>query len=201
MAEAQQTTQPLIHAPYRLEWSGEFEEMQSAVQRLSVVVSLAMVLIMILLYLALRSLRDVAVVLTNVLVICLGGVWALFLSGMNFNISAGVGFISILGVGMMNGLILVSGFNARRLHDVPLMDAIRQGVEQRVRPLTMTVLTAILGMLPAALATKIGSQTQKPLAVVVVGGMTVTLLFLNLIPVLYSFYGRRTPPRVEGMDH
>ncbi len=201
VAEGQQATQPLIHAPYRLEWSGEFEEMQSAVQRLSVVVSLAMVLIMILLYLALRSLRDVAVVLTNVLVICLGGVWALFLTGMNFNISAGVGFISILGVGMMNGLILVSGFNARRLHDVPLLDAIRQGVEQRVRPLTMTVLTAILGMLPAALATKIGSQTQKPLAVVVVGGMTVTLLFLNLIPVLYSFYGQRMPPRVEGMEH
>src|SRR5207253_893774 len=107
------------------------------------------------------------------------------ITGTNFNISAGVGFISILGVGIMNGLILVSGFNARRLRGLPLVDAIRGGVEQRIRPLTMTVLTAILGMIPAALATKIGSQSQKPLAIVVVGGMAMTLLFLNLIPVLY----------------
>lgn len=201
VAEAQRRVSPLIHAPYRVNWSGEFEEMQAAIRRLGIVVSLAMVLIIVLLYLALRSLLDVAVVLSNVLVICMGGVWSLFLTGTNFNISAGVGFISILGVGMMNGLILVSGFNARRLQDVPLSDAIRQGVEQRVRPLTMTVLTAILGMLPAALATRIGSQTQKPLAIVVVGGMTMTILFLNLIPVLYSLYGHRTPPRVAGMDH
>ena len=201
VAEAQEQIGPAIAAPYRVAWSGEFEEMQAAVQRLAVVVSLALVLIVILLYLAMRSMLDVLVILSNVLVICVGGVWALFLTGTNFNISAGVGFISILGVGMMNGLILVSGFNARRLHDVPLRDAIRQGVEQRIRPLTMTVLTAILGMLPAALATKIGSQTQKPLAIVVVGGMAVTMLLLNLIPVLYSLYGSRTPPKVEGMEH
>ena len=201
VAEAQKKTEPLLKAPYRSEWSGEFEEMQAAVQRLIVVVSLALILILVLLYLAMRSVRDVLVVFTNVLVICMGGIWALFITGTNFNISAGVGFISILGVGMMNGLILVSGFNARRLHDIPLFDAIRQGVEQRVRPLTMTVLTAILGMLPAAIATKIGSQTQKPLAIVVVGGMAMTLLFLNLIPVLYSLYGNRKPPEVAGMEH
>ncbi|HQX51213.1 MAG TPA: efflux RND transporter permease subunit, partial [Planctomycetaceae bacterium] len=201
VAEAQEKTEQLVKPPYRMEWAGEFEEMQSAVQRLTVVVSLALTLILILLYLAMRSVRDVLVVFTNVLVICVGGIWALFITGTNFNISAGVGFISILGVGMMNGLILVSGFNARRLHDVPLLDAICQGVEQRVRPLTMTVLTAILGMLPAALATRIGSQTQKPLAIVVVGGMAMTLLFLNLIPVLYSLYGNRKPPEVAGMEH
>lgn len=201
VAEAQEKTASLITAPYRSEWSGEFEEMQSAVQRLVVVVSLALILILVLLYLAMRSVRDVLVVFSNVIVICIGGVWALFITGTNFNISAGVGFISILGVGMMNGLILVSGFNARRLHNVPLFDAIRQGVEQRVRPLTMTVLTAILGMLPAAMATRIGSQTQKPLAIVVVGGMAMTLLFLNLIPVLYSLYGNRKPPEVAGMEH
>ena len=193
--------QSLTQAPYRLEWAGEFEEMQQAVQRLAVVVSLAMVLIVVLLYLALRSLLDVAVVFTNVFVICLGGVWALFATGTNFNISAGVGFISILGVGMMNGLILVSGFNARRLQGMSVDEAIRDGVEHRIRPLTMTVLTAVFGMLPAALATKIGSQTQKPLAIVVVGGMLVTLLFLNLIPVLYSLYGKRQPPVVAGMEH
>lgn len=201
VSDAQKQVAPLIKDPYRTDWSGEFEEMEAALHRLGVVVSLAMVLIIILLYLATRSLLDVVVIMSNVVVICMGGIWALFATGTNFNISAGLGFISILGVGMMNGLILVSAFNARRLKDVPLNDAVRQGVEQYVRPLTMTVLTAILGMLPAALATKIGSQTQKPLAIVVVGGMGVTLLFLNLIPVLYSLYGQRTPPRVEGMEH
>lgn len=201
VAEAQAMTAPLIQSPYRTEWSGEFEEMQSAVQRLAVVASLAMILILVLLYLALQSLLDVLVVCTNVLVICMGGVWSLFLTGTNFNISAGVGFISILGVGIMNGLILVAGLNSRRLHGVPLLQAIREAVERAARPLTMIPLTAILGMAPAAIATKIGSQTQKPLAIVVVGGMAITLVFLNLIPVLYSFYGDRTPPNVEGMDH
>jgi cobalt-zinc-cadmium resistance protein CzcA len=201
VAEAQSVVDPMISAPYHVEWAGEFEEMQSAVQRLAVTISLVLILILVLLYLALRSLLDVGVVLTNVLVICMGGVWALFATGENFNISAGVGFISVLGVGMMNGLILVSGFNARRLHGMPLREAIQDGVENRVRPLTMTVLTAIFGMLPAALATKIGSQTQKPLAIVVVGGMAMTLLFLNLIPVLYSLYGHREPPAVAALEH
>ncbi len=97
VAEAQSKIEPMIEAPYRLDWAGEFEEMQSAVQRLAIVVSIVMVLIVVLLYLALRSLLDVAVVFTNVFVICMGGVWALFATGTNFNISAGVGFISILG--------------------------------------------------------------------------------------------------------
>lgn len=201
VAEAQSKIEPTIESPYRVEWAGEFEEMQNAVQRLAIVVSIVMVMIIVLLYLALRSLLDVAVVFTNVFVICMGGVWALFATGTNFNISAGVGFISILGVGMMNGLILVSGFNSRRSQGMPLYEALRDGIEHRIRPLTMTVLTAIFGMLPAALATKIGSQTQKPLAIVVVGGMLMTLLFINLIPILYSLYGKRQPPKVAGMDH
>lgn len=199
--EAQQKTAKVLTAPYRAEWSGEFEEMQAAIHRLAVVASLAMMLIVVILYLALRSLLDVFAVLTNVVVICVGGIWALLLTGLNFNISAGLGFISILGVGMMNGLILVSAFNARRFRGMELSSAIREGVATSVRPLTMTVLTAIFGMIPAAIATKIGSQTQRPLAIVVVGGMTMTLLFLNLIPVLYSFYGRREPPAVAAMEH
>ncbi len=195
--EAQRRTSQLFTSPYRVEWSGEFQEMQNAVRRLGIVVSLALVMILVLLYLAMRSARDVMVVFTNVLVISLGGVWALLLTGSNFNISAGVGFISVLGVGMMNGLILVSGFNHRRSQGLPLQVAIRDGVEKRVRPLTMTVLTAIFGMLPAAFSTKIGSESQRPLAIVVVGGMGMTLLFLNLLPLLYSLYGDREPPRVS----
>lgn len=199
--EAQQKTSKVLSPPYRAEWSGEFEEMQAAMERLAVVAGLAMMLIVVILYLALRSLLDVLAVLTNVVVICVGGIWALLLTGLNFNISAGLGFISILGVGMMNGLILVSAFNARRFRGLELETAIRDGVATSVRPLTMTVLTAIFGMIPAAIATRIGSQTQRPLAIVVVGGMTMTVLFLNLIPVLYSFYGRREPPAVAAMEH
>jgi cobalt-zinc-cadmium resistance protein CzcA len=202
VAEAQSRTKSLFTGAYRGQWSGEFEEMENALHRLVVVASLAMVLIVVLLYLALQSLLDVMVVCTNVVVIMIGGIWSLLLAGMNFNISAGVGFISIFGVGMMNGLILVSSFNQRRARGMPLEAALIDGVEKRVRPLAMTCLTAIFGMLPAAVATKIGSQTQKPLAVVVIGGILMTLLLFNLLPVLYSFYGHREPPEGAGdMGH
>ncbi len=200
VAEAQQKTAHLITAPYRVEWSGEFEEMQEAVFRLAIVALLAMILIIVLLYLALRSLMDVVTVGANVVVICLGGIWSLFLTGENFNISAGVGFISILGVGMMNGLILVSAFNTSRAHGTSLDETLRDVMKRFVRPLTMTPLTAIFGMLPAALSNRIGSESQKPLAIVVVGGMTLTLFLLNLIPVLYSFYGG-TPRRTSTATH
>jgi cobalt-zinc-cadmium resistance protein CzcA len=172
--------------------------MQAAETRLLLVVSLSMVLIVILLYLAFQSLLDASVVLTNVLAMALGGIWALLLTGVNFNISAAVGFISILGVAVMNGLLMVSAFNAQRAQGVPLRQAIRHGVEKLVRPVTMTALAAIFGLLPAALSTRIGSQSQRPLAIVVVGGMVATLLFTNLVPLLYSYYGHREPPASAG---
>jgi cobalt-zinc-cadmium resistance protein CzcA len=171
--------------------------MESAERRLVVVVALSLGLIVALLYLAFNSLLDVLTVLSNVLMLSLGGLWALWLTGTNFNISAAVGFISILGVGVMDGLILVSSFNALRATGVPLRGALLQTVEKRIRPLFMTLLTAILGLLPAALSTKIGAQSQQPLAIVVVGGM-LTLLVVNLTPVFYSFYGHREPPAGAG---
>ena len=198
VADAQAAVRPLVQAPYRTEWAGEFDEMQQAERRLVIVVALAMGLIMVLLFLAFRSVLDVLVVLSNVLAVSLGGLWALKIAGLNFNVSAAVGFISILGVAVMNGLILVSSFNALRARGVSLHGAIREGVEHRVRPLMMTILTAVLGLLPAALSTKIGSESQRPLAIVVVGGMLMTLVLMNLIPVLYSFYGARTPPAASG---
>lgn len=199
--EAQQKTNYLFTAPYRAEWSGEFQEMNDAVQRLSLVVALALTLILVLLYLALSSLRDVLVVFSNVIVMSIGGIWALLITGSHFNISAGVGFVSILGVGIMNGLLLVSAFNHNRRLGLDVRDAIRDGVAKRVRPLTMTALTAILGLLPAALSTKIGAQTQRPLAIVIVGGMIMIMLLLNLVGVFYSFYGRREPPAAAGVQH
>ncbi len=190
---------PIIEAPYRAEWSGEFEEMQEAEQRLLLMVPLSLALIFMLLYAAFRNVLDAVMVFSNVLALSLGGVWALLLTGTNFNISAAVGFISIFGVAIMDGLLLISYFNRLRVNGVPLEDAIIQGAEKRVRPMMMTALTAIFGLLPAALSTKIGSQTQRPLAIVVVGGMISTLVLNRyMMPVLYSFYGHRDPPASGG---
>ena len=193
VAEAQEKTAALLPPGYRAEWSGEFQEMEEAERRLLVVVSVALALIVVLLYLAFRSVLDALVVLSNVLAMSLGGVWALIATGTNFNISAAVGFISILGVAVMNGLLMVSAFNALRIQGLPLREALRAGMAKLVRPVTMTALAAIFGLLPAALSTRIGSQSQRPLAIVVVGGMIATLLLTNLVPVLYSFYGQRQP--------
>ena len=121
----------------------------------------------------------------------------------NFSVSAAVWFISIFGVAIMDGLLLVSYFNQNRAHGMPVREAILDGAAVRVRPVLMTGLTAILGLLPAALATRIGSETQKPLAIVVIGGMISTLFLTRyLMPVLYSFYGHREPPAgAGGMAH
>ncbi len=199
VAEAQEKTQHLFKAPYRPVWSGEFEEMEVTLRRLMCFVPLSMALIFILLYLALRSWLDAIVVLGNVLAASMGGVWALLLSNTNFSISAAVGFISLFGVAIMDGLLLISYFNTLRARGEPLERAIIEGAAKRVRPVMMTDLTALCGLLPAALSTQIGSETQRPLAIVVVGGMaTMLLLTRYLAPVLYSFYGHREPPAGSG---
>jgi len=197
--EAREKTQHLFKPPYRAVWSGEFEEMQDAETRLMWIIPLSLGLIFILLYSALRSWLDAIVVLSNVLAMAMGGVWALCLTGTNFSISAAVGFISLFGVAIMDGLLLISYFNTLRSQGRPLQQAIIEGASKRVRPVMMTDLTALCGLLPAALSTQIGSQTQRPLAIVVVGGMaTMLLLTRYLTPVLYSFYGHREPPAEAG---
>src|SRR5262249_55669098 len=147
VAEAQRKTEPLYHAPYRAEWAGEFQQMQEARLRLLILVPASLALIAVLLYLAFQSILDVLLVLTNVVALSLGGVWALFLTGTNFSISAAVGFISIFGVAIMDGLLTVSFFNQLRSQGLPLEEAILQGAEKRIRPMTMTALTAVFGLL------------------------------------------------------
>ena len=198
VAEAQRRVAPLIHPPYRSDWSGEFRQMEQAERRLILIIAIALTLILILLYLAFGSVLDALVVSANIAAVSLGGIWALWLTGAHFNISAAVGFISILGVAVMNGLLLVSSFNAMRSQGVALHDALLMGLSRRVRPLMITSLAAILGLLPAAVSTKMGAQAQQPLAIVVVGGMLMTLLLMNLIPLLYSFYGHREPSADAG---
>jgi cobalt-zinc-cadmium resistance protein CzcA len=213
VAEAKQKTSGLFRTPYRAVWDGEFNEMEKAQKRLLLIIPLSLGLIFILLYLAFHSLLDAVVVFSNVIALSMGGIWALLLTGTNFSISAAVGFVSLFGVAIMDGLLMISSFNAFRAQGMPLQEAILKGAGNRVRAVMMTALTAILGLLPAALALRpawdssgsltwvepIGSQTQRPLAIVVVGGM-ITTLFLTryLMPVLYSFYGNREPPVGAG---
>jgi cobalt-zinc-cadmium resistance protein CzcA len=197
--EARDKCKDIVQAPYRVVWSGEFEQMEAAEGRLMWIIPLSLGLIFVLLYMAFRSLIDALAVFSNVLALGVGGIWALYLTGTHFSISAAVGFVSLFGVAIMDGLLLISYFNALRAQGLPLHDAIMEGAAKRVRPVMITALTAILGLLPAALSTRIGAQTQRPLAIVVVGGM-VTTLFLTryLMPVLYSFYGHREPPEGSG---
>ena len=197
--EAKKRTKDLFKIPYRAVWSGEFEQMEEANGRLMWIIPLSLALIFILLYSAFRSFLDTIVIFSNVFDVAVGGIWSLYLTGTNFSVAAAVGFVSLFGIAIMEGLLLISYFNALRSQGLPLHEAIVQGSLKRVRPVMITAMTAILGLLPAALSTKIGAQTAQPLAIVVVGGMTVTL-FLDryLMPVLYSFYGDREPPAGGG---
>jgi cobalt-zinc-cadmium resistance protein CzcA len=193
--EARAKTKELFKVPYHPVWSGEFEQMEEANGRLMWIIPLSLALIFILLYSAFRSILDTIVIFSNVFDVAVGGIWSLYLTGTNYSVSAAMGFVSLFGIAIMEGLLLISYFNALRAEGLPLHDAIIQGSLKRVRPVMITAMTAILGLLPAAVSTKIGAQTAQPLAIVVVGGMTVTL-FLDryLMPVLYSFYGDREPP-------
>jgi cobalt-zinc-cadmium resistance protein CzcA len=174
---------------YEIEWSGEFAQMEQANQKLLWIVPLSIGLILALLYTAFNSLKDALLVMVNVVAATMGGVWALWLTGTPFSISAAVGFVSIFGVAVQDGVLLISYFNQMRASGVGVRESVMRGAELRVRPVVMTSLTAALGLLPAAMANSIGSQAQKPLAIVVVGGMLVTLLLTRyLMPVLYSYF-------------
>ena len=198
VAEAQLKCKDLVSSTCRLVWTGEFLEMEQAEQRLMIVIPLAFGMVMVLLFLAFQSLTDVFIVLSNVATMVCGGVWALLLTHTNFSISAAVGFISIFGVAVMDGLLRVSSFHRWRLDGESLEEAVFRGSRDRLRPLMMTALTAIFGLLPTALSTRIGAQTQRPLAIVVIGGMLMALLLNRyLTPVLYSVL-RRQPPTTES---
>jgi cobalt-zinc-cadmium resistance protein CzcA len=203
VAEVQEKTRPMIQAPYRVAFGGEFEQMQDAEGRLMIIIPMSLGLIFTLLYIAFRSVLDVVVILSNVFALAVGGIWSLYLTGTNFSISAAVGFVSLFGVAIMDGLLMISYFNDLRHKGLPVTQAIMEGAAKRVRPVTMTALTAILGLLPAAFSTAIGAQTQRPLAIVVVGGMMTTLFLTRyLMPVLYSFYGHRDPVAgASSMSH
>ena len=194
VAAAQAKIAPLLPLSVDAEWAGEFEQMERAEKRLMLVVPLSFMLVVVMLYMAFMSIRDILIVLANVSTLVCGGVLGLVVIGMNFSVSAAVGFISIFGVAIMNGLILVSSIHRLRLYGKTLDEAVLEGSVNRLRPMLMTILTAILGLLPAAFSTRIGAQSQQPLAVVVIGGMLMSLLLnQHLTPVLYYVF-RKKPP-------
>ncbi len=182
-----------------LEWGGQFENLASARDRLSVVVPICFVVIMFLLYGALGSVRDALIVFTGVPLALVGGILALVLRGMPFSISAAVGFIALSGVAVLNGLVMVSSIHDLMRQGMDRAVAAHQGALARLRPVAMTALVASLGFVPMALGHGAGAEVQKPLATVVIGGLiSATLLTLFVLPTLYARFGRRELPASSG---
>jgi cobalt-zinc-cadmium resistance protein CzcA len=199
IAEAQEKVNASIPVEkgYSLTWNGEFENQVRATKTLSYVVPISVFMIFILLYVMFGSARDSSIVLLNVPFALIGGILALYLTDINFSISAGVGFIALFGVCIQNGVILVSVFNKNIEQGMSTYQAVVTGAMTRVRPVVMTALMAGLGLLPAALSSGIGSETQRPLAVVVIGGLvSATVLTLLILPVIYLIFVRKDDRRM-----
>jgi cobalt-zinc-cadmium resistance protein CzcA len=181
---------------YQVVWGGQFENLQRARARLSVIIPVTILIIFGLLFTAFGSVRDAGIALLNVPFSFVGGVIALYLRGINFSVSAAVGFVTLFGVAVMSGLLYIAEIKRRRAeHGVPLDQAVVEGAKAQVRPRFLLILVALLGMIPAATATGIGSDIQRPLATVIVGGLLSTLLLtLLVLPSLYYVAASRTGP-------
>ena len=196
VAEAQETLSTAVDIPpgYIVEWGGQFENLERASQRLMVVVPLALLLIFVLLYGTFNAVRPAVLIFLNVPFAAVGGVFALILRGLPFSISAGVGFIALFGVAVMNGVVLVSYIRKiEQEKGLRPTEAAREAALVRMRPVLMTAMVAALGFVPMAVATGAGAEVQRPLATVVIGGLvTATLLTLLVLPAIYSWFaGRR----------
>ena len=189
IAEAQAKVNAVVNLPkgYQMSWNGEFENQQRASKTLANVVPLCLLAIFLILFITFGNVKDAILTILNVPFALIGGILALHIIGINFSISAGIGFIALFGVCIQNGVILISVFRKNLQAKMTLHQAILHGVVSRVRPVVMTALMAAIGLLPAAISTGIGSETQKPLAIVVIGGLvTSTILTLLILPILYS---------------
>ncbi len=187
VTEAQQRIAQKITLPvgYRLVWAGEFDDLKLAQARLAVIVPISLMIILVLLYVLFNSVRDSLLALTGIPFAVVGGIVALYLSGLAFSISAAIGFISLFGVSVMNGILVITYYNSLRAAELGTRAAMFHAAEQRMRPMLMTALSACIGLLPAAISTGIGSQVQRPLATVVVGGMLLgPLMLLVVVPAL-----------------
>jgi cobalt-zinc-cadmium resistance protein CzcA len=202
--EAQERITKNVNLPsgYRLIWAGEFGDLQEAKKRLEIIVPISLVLIIGLLYTLFNNLRDCLLTLAGIPFAVAGGVLALYVSGLNFSISAAIGFVSLFGVSVMDGILMITFYNHERSQGLAAVDAMYRAASTRMRPLLMTALSACIGLLPAAISTGIGSQVQRPLATVIVGGMLVgPVMLLLVVPALRMiFLGHDSHPHVSSED-
>jgi len=176
---------------YSIGWAGEFENQVRATDRLEKVVPISLIAIFVLLFILFGNIKDASLVIINVPFALIGGILALHVTGINFGISAGVGFIALFGICIQNGVILISEFHKNIKHGLNLDHSILTAVKVRTRPVIMTALMASIGLMPAALSTGIGSESQKPLAVVIIGGLiTATILTLLVFPIIFWIFNR-----------
>ncbi len=197
MLEAQARIADEVTLPpgYRLDWVGEFSNLQGAIVRLQVVVPVTLLLIALLLYLNFASLTDTLLALSVIPMALIGGIFALLVTGTPFSVSAAIGFIALFGISTMEGVILLGSYNQLVAAGRDRLAAIREAAAVRMRPVMMTCVAACVGLLPAALSDGIGSQVQKPLALVVVGGILLApILILVVMPALIAAASRRRPP-------
>jgi cobalt-zinc-cadmium resistance protein CzcA len=194
--EAQAAVDRAVKLPpgYRLVWGGQFENQQRAARRLAVVVPVSLALVFLLLFATLGSLRQATLVLANIPFALVGGVFALAVSGEYLSVPASIGFIALMGIAVLNGLVLVGHFNQLLERGMPLAEAVVSGVQRRLRPVLMTASIAAFGLVPLLFATGPGSEVQRPLAVVVTGGLvSSTLLTLFVLPLLFRRFGVPRP--------
>jgi cobalt-zinc-cadmium resistance protein CzcA len=208
IAEAQEKVKAHITLPksYTLEWAGDFENQQRAAKRLSQAVPVSLLLIFLILFVLFGNIKDSLLVLNNVPFAMVGGILALLATGINFNISAGIGFIALFGICVQNGVILLTRFKSNFAElkyrpDWTFEEALKDGLHARIRPVVMTAMMAAIGLLPAALSTGIGSEASKPLAVVVIGGLITNTIFnLFVYPLVVYWVYNRTVNKNESLS-
>jgi len=176
-----------------LDWAGEYESQQRANQRLELIIPITVIVILLILYVMFHSLKWAAVVLLAVSLAPLGGLLALLVTGTHFSVSSGIGFLALFGVSVQIGVIMVEYIHQLRARGIAVVDAVIEGAVRRLRPIMLTMLVATLGLLPAAMSHDIGSDSQRPFAIVIVGGLIVDLLIgVFLLPNLYVVFARDT---------
>jgi cobalt-zinc-cadmium resistance protein CzcA len=189
-ARARVAEQVALPTGYVLEWGGQFENQQRAAQRLAIVVPVAIGLIFLILFSTFRSVRQAVLVLTNIPFALIGGVAALWVAGEYLSVPASVGFIALLGIAVLNGVVMLTYFNQLYALGRPIDQVVVEGARRRLRPVLMTASIAAFGLVPLLFASGPGSEIQRPLAIVVIGGLiSSTLLTLVLLPILYRRFG------------
>jgi cobalt-zinc-cadmium resistance protein CzcA len=177
---------------YVIEWAGQFEHLQRSKIRFMIVVPIALLLIFLMLYFSLKNFVDVFIIYTGIPFAFIGGVFALWVRGMPFSVSAAVGFIALSGIAVLNGQILVSTIRMLREKSLVLDEAVKGAAKQRLLPVMATAITDAIGFMPMAISTGVGAEVQRPLATVVIGGViTCTLLTLFVLPALYISIGKQ----------